>query len=190
MGGKAPDYSTVCPTMMFGPLTEPFYQIPVPDFDALITNIFMYSLIVPHGKFCFHNFIADVRDVARAHVMALKAPPTALVGRKRLLISSPHGVNWKQVVDYLAQQKPELKDRLITAMPPTATDPDRLPIDFQRIEAVIGMKTESSAQCDGNHTLVKFSDSAYKKVLGQRGFLRTIVSISSMTRSSPSPCQY
>lgn len=53
----------------------------------------------------------DVRDVAKAHILALRSPPTSVVGRKRLFISGPP-LTWKNAVEHLVATKPELKDRL------------------------------------------------------------------------------
>lgn len=53
----------------------------------------------------------DVRDVARAHVLALSAPPSTQVGRKRLAIGGPT-LTWKKSAEYLLATRPELKDRV------------------------------------------------------------------------------
>jgi hypothetical protein len=80
-----------------------------------------------------------VRDVAKAHILALNSRPTAEVGRKRIVFSSPHGWPWQKTLDFIAEQRPKLKERFIAA---TLQDtvPDVLPMDFKRVEEVLGMK--------------------------------------------------
>lgn len=53
----------------------------------------------------------DVRDVAKAHILALTAPPPSQVGRKRLLIAGP-SLTWKNAIEHLKKARPELADRL------------------------------------------------------------------------------
>ncbi|KLO17164.1 NAD(P)-binding protein [Schizopora paradoxa] len=55
----------------------------------------------------------DVRDCARAHVLALSAPPSTEVGRKRLLLSAP-SFTWAQAVEHLRTVRPELRERLLS----------------------------------------------------------------------------
>jgi nucleoside-diphosphate-sugar epimerase len=51
----------------------------------------------------------DVRDVARAHVLALKVPPSD--EPKRFIVSSSR-FTWKEAVESIARARPELKARL------------------------------------------------------------------------------
>ncbi|KAJ6535066.1 hypothetical protein B0H19DRAFT_1184847 [Mycena capillaripes] len=81
----------------------------------------------------------DVRDVAQAHIRALNSPPTAEVGRKRVILSSPYGWSFQKTLDFIKEQRPVLKERLITATP-QAQPFDVLPMDFGRVEKVLGMK--------------------------------------------------
>ena len=85
----------------------------------------------------------DVRDLARAHVSALKSPPEAAIGRKRLLIASPHGLNYKRAVEFIAEKRPELKDRLVDANKAPVFPLDTMPLDLDRVEAVTGVKVDS-----------------------------------------------
>ncbi|KAJ7183861.1 hypothetical protein C8R46DRAFT_1173029 [Mycena filopes] len=133
-----PNNSTVNPTYLFGPFT-PHVSIPKPSFPALSTNVLIYNYLFPSGVFPPQSLHVDVRDVAAAHVAALRAPPTASVGRKRLLISSPHGQPFADTVAFIATQRPALKERLIT-IAPAAQPIDKLPLDFARLESVLGMK--------------------------------------------------
>jgi hypothetical protein len=80
-----------------------------------------------------------VRDVAQAHVRALTGRPTSEVGRKRLVLSSPHGWPFQQTIDFIAAHRRALKNRLITA-PRVPQLFDVLPMDFGRVETVLGMQ--------------------------------------------------
>ena len=53
----------------------------------------------------------DVRDVARAHILALSIPPTKSGKHRRLPISGPPFL-WYDAVKYLQETRPELRDRL------------------------------------------------------------------------------
>lgn len=106
------DPAVVNPPFIYGPIAAGF---PTPDITELGTNRMLYSLIA--GKpgralppqipplFC------DVRDVARAHVAALKAGSSANGRSKRYLISG--GVlTWKEATEHLAKTFPDLQQRL------------------------------------------------------------------------------
>ncbi|THU91706.1 NAD(P)-binding protein [Dendrothele bispora CBS 962.96] len=87
------------------------------------------------------GFWIDVRDVAKCDVKALKAPPTSVVGRKRLIITSPHDMEYADALKFLAEARPQLKSRLNKTDPPKRMH-YRLPCDFARIEEVLGIKKE------------------------------------------------
>jgi hypothetical protein len=128
----------VNPPFFYGPFTAHF-PLPTPDFGALSTDVLFYNLLFPDGVFPGKTRYIDVRDVAQAHVRALNTRPTAEVGRKRIILSSPFGWPFQQTVDFLAEQRPALKGRLITATPQVQPF-DVLPMDFGRVEEVLGMK--------------------------------------------------
>ncbi|KAJ7501147.1 hypothetical protein B0H11DRAFT_2375317 [Mycena galericulata] len=131
------EVTTVNPPFVYGPFTLHFH-VPAPGYKALSNNN-LYNLIFPDGVFSSSTEYIDVRDVAQAHVRALNSPPTAEVGRKRLIISSPHGWPFQRTLDFIAAQRPALKGRLITATPAEKLF-DVLPVDFGRLEQVLGMK--------------------------------------------------
>ncbi|KAJ7881925.1 hypothetical protein B0H13DRAFT_2539917 [Mycena leptocephala] len=91
----------------------------------------LYNYLFPDGVFPGNTRYIDVRDVAQAHVRALNTRPTAEVGRKRIILSSPFGWPFQQTVDFIAEQRPALKGRLITATPQVQPF-DVLPMDFGR----------------------------------------------------------
>lgn len=133
------EVTTINPPFLYGPFTTNFPILATPDFDALSTNLTIYNLITTEGKFPPRPGHADVRDVAVAHVTALDSPPTSEVGRKRVIFASPYDFNFKNAVELLREKRPQLKDRLITQVPPEFPA-YRYPVDFERIERVTGLK--------------------------------------------------
>ncbi|KAF8901589.1 NAD-P-binding protein [Mucidula mucida] len=114
------DLATVNPPFIYGPLND---QFPVPEPARLGANVMVYSLINgEHGRplpMQLTPLYTDVRDVATAHVRALKVSPE--VGNKRFLISAGF-FTWKQAAEYLQKTKPELASRL-----PSTADAAGLP---------------------------------------------------------------
>lgn len=109
----------VNPTFVYGPFA-PGTKIQKGDIKALSTAAFFYQAVLPSGGPA--NTIdrvpqapppltVDVRDVARAHILALRAPPSAQVGRKRLIVSGP-SMSWLDAVLHVRGALPELKARL------------------------------------------------------------------------------
>jgi nucleoside-diphosphate-sugar epimerase len=127
----------VNPPYLYGPLTESF-TLPTPDYYALSTNLNIYRLLSPSGPYPSSPGHADVRDVAKAHILALTSPPTSVVGRKRILFASPYGFDYKETIKTIADKRPELKGRLTEVEVPKFPY-DKLPIDFARIEEVLGL---------------------------------------------------
>ncbi|KAJ7436025.1 hypothetical protein FB451DRAFT_1308057 [Mycena latifolia] len=132
------EVTTLNPPFFYGPFT-PHFPIPAGDFGALSTDLLLYNFLFTNGTFPSSTRYIDVRDVALAHIRALDSPPTAEVGRKRLVFSSPHGWPLQKTVDFIAAERPVLKGRLITAKPELMSF-DVYPMDFGRIEQVVGMK--------------------------------------------------
>ncbi|KAJ7457489.1 hypothetical protein FB451DRAFT_1098187 [Mycena latifolia] len=132
------EVTTLNPPFFYGPFT-PHFSIPTPDFSAISTDLIVYNYLFPDGAFPSAPAYIDVRDVAQAHVRALNSPRTAEVGRKRLVIASPYGWPFKQTIDFIAEQRPALKSRLITTTPSDQPAFNVLPMDFGRVEQVIGM---------------------------------------------------
>jgi len=134
------DVTTLNPPFLYGPFSKHF-NLATPDFGAMSTNLNIYNLLIPPGSFPRNPPYVDIRDVAKAHVLALHAPATSAVGRKRIIFSSPHGFEPKSALQYLVEKRPALKERLITAPAPDFGY-DRLPIDFGRIEEVLSFRKE------------------------------------------------
>ncbi|KAG6811439.1 hypothetical protein H0H92_007354 [Tricholoma furcatifolium] len=134
------DITTLNPPYLYGPLAETF-TVPVGSYTALSTDLYIYRFLSPDGGFMPSAGQADVRDIAHAHVLALTSPPTSAVGRKRILIASPHGFHPKAVLEMLAESRPELQSRLTKNTSPEYPF-DRTPIDFGRVEEVLGMSKD------------------------------------------------
>ncbi|KAF7297522.1 Epimerase domain-containing protein [Mycena indigotica] len=135
------EVTTLNPTFFYGPFAPNSIHPAPGDFTGISTNILLYNLLFPNGVFPPRTRYIDVRDVAAGHVRALNGAPTAEVGRKRLIFSSPTGWPLQQTVDYIISNRPHLKDRLITKTP--AKEPwDVLPLDWTRLEQVLGMKKD------------------------------------------------
>ncbi|KAG6832863.1 hypothetical protein H0H87_012795 [Tephrocybe sp. NHM501043] len=141
------DITTFNPPYIYGPLAETF-TIPTGNYTALSTDIYIYRFLSPDGGVTMSALAhADVRDIARAHILALSAPPTSTVGRKRILIASPHGFDPKATLELIADRRPELKARLAKKI--SYDFPfDRVPIDFKRIEEVLGMTKDDFRTLD------------------------------------------
>ncbi|KAF7358482.1 Epimerase domain-containing protein [Mycena venus] len=132
------EVTTLNPPFLYGPFTQHF-PLPVPDFNAISTNVLIYKYLFPGGGFPSMTHYIDVRDAAQTHIHALNSPPAAQVGRKRIIISSPYGWPFKKTLDFIAEQRPSLKGRITTATPPVLSS-DVMPIDFRRVEEVLGMQ--------------------------------------------------
>ncbi|KAG6852694.1 hypothetical protein C0991_009840 [Blastosporella zonata] len=134
------DITTLNPPYLYGPLAETF-TVPTGNYSALSTALYIYRFLTPDGEFMSSAGHADVRDIAHAHVLALTSPPTSAVGRKRILIASPHHFHPKATIELIAESRPELKARLTKKTPPEYAY-DRIPVDFKRIEEVLGMSKD------------------------------------------------
>ncbi|KAG6847100.1 hypothetical protein H0H93_010088, partial [Arthromyces matolae] len=92
------DITTINPPYIYGPFAETHIDtLPAGHYDSLSTDLIIYRLLTPEGDFPLSFPQIDVRDIAHAHVLALTSPPTltSSVGRKRILIASPHGFDPK-----------------------------------------------------------------------------------------------
>jgi nucleoside-diphosphate-sugar epimerase len=136
------DLTTIHPSYVYGPLgSGQVYASP-----ATGTNRYVYGLIsgAPDRPVPGYNpalsappLSVDVRDVARAHVLALKVPPS---DEPKRFVVSPNTFTWKEAIEFLGQARPELKGRLpvITgkepAVPPSAT------LDASVTADILGLK--------------------------------------------------
>jgi len=128
---------TVNPTFFYGPFA-PGWTNPTASLAALSTNEFIYNFLNPNGPVRVGSGWVDVRDVARALVLGLTAPPTSQVGRKRIILTG-EWFDWKDAADYIAEARPELKDRL-SAQAKSAPPAQQPNIDTARSQEVLGLK--------------------------------------------------
>lgn len=132
----------VCPPYLYGSFARGF-SLSELNYNALSTNLYIYRLLKPDGVFPQLPGYNDVRDVARAHVAALTSPLESSVGRKRIIMSSPHDLDYKVVLDFIADKRPELKDRLADKSKAPVDTLHRIPVDLKRIEDVLGIRVDS-----------------------------------------------
>jgi nucleoside-diphosphate-sugar epimerase len=136
------DLTTIHPSYVYGPLGRgQVYNAPSSG-----SNVYIYALIdgSPDRPVSGYDPVVrapplsvDARDVACAHVLALKVPPSDNV--KRFIISSSM-FTWVEAVEFLAQARPELKGRLPTI---TGDEPPVKPfatLDTSTTESVLGLK--------------------------------------------------
>ena len=134
--------TTIHPSYIYGPVGPgQVYNGP-----GTGTNGFIYGLIsgAPGRPVSGYDhdtappLHVDVRDVARAHVLALKIPPSADEPKRFILSSSRF--TWKEAVEFIAQARPELKGRLpvITGKEP-AVEPYAV-LDTSATEKILGIK--------------------------------------------------
>ncbi|KAH9969778.1 NAD-P-binding protein [Russula dissimulans] len=112
------DLTTLHPSYIYGPFG--LGQVVTSSSPASGTNRFVYALISgppDHRPILEANpavgvppISVDVRDVARAHVLALKVPPSP-AETKRFILSSSR-TPWTEVIEFVAKARPELKERL------------------------------------------------------------------------------
>ncbi|KAF5374478.1 hypothetical protein D9615_009061 [Tricholomella constricta] len=133
------DLSITLPPFIFGPFAAGF---PAPlSHSTLSSNQHIYTLLKGSIPPPLPPLFCDVRDVARAHVRALNVPKaTNHVEDKRFLVSGGF-LTWKDAVEYLHQQRPELRARLpvvdMDTFPPFPGTPTS--IDTTRAKEVLGV---------------------------------------------------
>jgi hypothetical protein len=78
--------------------------------------------------------------VAKAHVLAVKAPKSSEpgIGRKRILFASIYDFDFPVTLEMIKTKRPGLKDRLLTAPPPEQPF-KKIPFDTNRVQQVLGL---------------------------------------------------
>ncbi|THH12526.1 hypothetical protein EW146_g7609 [Bondarzewia mesenterica] len=105
------DITAILPPAIYGPGGHGQFI----DTPANGTNVLVYKLLDgPKGRPLHDQYpaivsFAHVNDIARAHVLALNAPPSNKP--KRIIVVAGH-FTWKDATEYLAKKRPELRDRL------------------------------------------------------------------------------
>ncbi|KAK0203530.1 hypothetical protein DFS33DRAFT_1383776 [Desarmillaria ectypa] len=136
--------SILGPGLTFGPFPPGFKQLlPELNYKSLSSNAYLYALLRPdniHFPVYLQNGAIDVRDVARAHLLALESSPAH---RKRFAIVSPHQSSYKTALEILAQERPALKYRLADPAKAPIWPSYTLTVDRGKIERAIGLKVDS-----------------------------------------------
>lgn len=139
---------TVNPAFVYGPLAVGV-SIPKGNIQALSTTGLFYANVLPSNASnitldrspqTYLPISVDVRDVARAHVLALRSPPANEVGRKRIPIAGPK-LTWIDSVIHLRKVMPELASRL-PKVAPEAEFSESQPspsVDTSRAKAILGL---------------------------------------------------
>lgn len=135
------ELTAVNPPFFYGPFA-PGHRSP---FEG---TAFSRSTISTMGSPFFHNFIradappppiyfTDVRDVARALVAALKAPPRSQVIQKRILLLSPR-VQMREIATLIAKERPELAHRVSKLVLNDKGRANEI-VDNKRLKGVLGL---------------------------------------------------
>ena len=129
----------VLPPFIYGPY-PPGYKADL--YPGSGTNYIFYANVLP--KEGGHKLgpqmplarTVDVRDVAKAHILSLTAPPSYKVGRKRLVVAG-ECFTWKDAIEHLAKTRPYLRSRL-----PDTSEAPRIALgklSVQRAKEVLGL---------------------------------------------------
>ncbi|KAK0234592.1 hypothetical protein EDD85DRAFT_955422 [Armillaria nabsnona] len=139
------DLSFVAPHYTFGPLAPGFeHMLLEPEYKAFSTNGFIYALLRPDNvHFAVFPGVIDVRDVARAHLLALESPPTSAVGTKRSPLVSPYQSSYKHAIEIIAKERLESKDRLVRPSKAPEWPSYMFQVDRELVEKQIGLKADS-----------------------------------------------
>jgi nucleoside-diphosphate-sugar epimerase len=137
------DLTTIHPSYIYGPVgSGQIYNAP-----GTGTNRFIYEFIAgaPDRTVCGYDpavrgppVHVDVRDVARAHVLALKVPPSEDEPKRFILSSSRF--TWKEAIEFIAQARPELKGRLPVITGKEAPMPPFAIFDTSATEKILGFR--------------------------------------------------
>ena len=106
----------VHPSFIFGPWADT-YPRPITK-ETLGVNGLLYSIITGSVLPIFPCFV-DVRDVAKAHLLAMDLPPSPGVLNRRY-ITNCREISWKEAVEHMQKTHSELK------MPPPSQYSDSL----------------------------------------------------------------
>ncbi|KIY69264.1 NAD(P)-binding protein [Cylindrobasidium torrendii FP15055 ss-10] len=140
------DLTIISPDFTYGPLAPGFEELTLtasgkPWYGALSASGFLYRFLKPDNKHFPHSYgFNDVRDSARAHVLALKAGPAPSGGAKRFPIVTPENGSYLDARAYIAEAHPELVHRLVPASAIPQWPSHTKPVDRARIEAILGFK--------------------------------------------------
>jgi len=138
------DITTILPTWIYGPFV-PGFPIRRGEVADMSTNGYIWDYVLFPGpknhKMAPRMTIplplcVDVRDCARAHILALQKT-VKFDGQQRILVSGP-GFTYKEAVEYLEASRPSLSHQL----PDTseAVDGPYAKVDTERSQECLGMQ--------------------------------------------------
>jgi nucleoside-diphosphate-sugar epimerase len=134
----------VGPSWVFGRHVPGFELLagPKPTMTPFSSNGWMYGLIRPNNTlFPPNGGFVDVQDVAKAHILALSSKSSTQkgVGRKRYVLLATESVSYKDALEWIRSERPELKDRVPNVEAPVyPLDPV---IERQGLEDNVGFRT-------------------------------------------------
>ncbi|KAJ3782686.1 hypothetical protein GGU10DRAFT_378328 [Lentinula aff. detonsa] len=139
------DVTIISPTLIIGPLAPGFsHLVPTVNFRAFSSAFYLYSILNgSNPQFPMADSFIDIRDVARAHILALNSPPSSSVGPKRFALKHPDQSNYRQAIELLTAERPLLKERLppLLSAPVWPENKGKM-IDFNNLESILGLKKE------------------------------------------------
>jgi len=103
------DVTLVLPPVVIGPFV-PNFPLTKEGGRPLGTLDYLHPILSNKYPDSVHGYLVDVRDVAKAHILSLSAPP-AKDQDKRFLVLGKH-FTWKEVGDVIRRGRPELASRL------------------------------------------------------------------------------
>lgn len=130
--------AAVLPPLLFGPFIHdvaPKGEVIAPIGSMTVLHHFLNGDAAPFGM--HHPTFIDVRDAARAHVLALRVPPDAKP--KRILVSGGW-FSWEDAAAHLRAVKPSLDARL-PKFTPEMEESQHAPmmLDTSRARDVLGI---------------------------------------------------
>ncbi|KAH9475832.1 Putative uncharacterized oxidoreductase [Psilocybe cubensis] len=103
------EVATILPGCAIGPYAQTF---PLPaNSDTMATNDFVLLVLSKQEPPFAPNWMVDVRDVGKAHVLALEKLPLPSEDPKRFTVNSAT-YTWGAAAAYIKESRPELADRL------------------------------------------------------------------------------
>lgn len=107
------ELTTICPSYIFGPQAFEENAKGTLNFSSEIVNKILRSNSGDELDKNFAGAFVDVRDVARAHVLALEKPE--LKSKRLVLLNDVYAL--QDVADYINKHFPELRGKIATGVP-------------------------------------------------------------------------
>lgn len=140
-------FHLVSPSWVYGPFVPGIeHLVPKPNANSLSSNLYLYALLkTDNTLFATSPGVVDVRDVAKAHVLALTSK--SAIGHKRYPVTSGDGGSYSSAVAFISAERPLLRKRLVDERKaPTfvwkQTALDSLEKTRQALADVVGFKVD------------------------------------------------